>query len=95
MIIFENNRDFAARLDRGDPLARFRDAFNFPRDRDGRRPVYLCGNSLGLQPQRAVELGKQAARYATRLDWHSVVERFATLLRDTAEGMPYAPPVRT
>ena len=50
---------------------------------------------LYRQPQRAVELGKQAARYATRLDWHSVVERFATLLRDTAEGMPYAPPVRT
>jgi kynureninase len=55
MMTFEDNRDFAARLDRGDPLARFRDAFNFPRDRDGRRPVYLCGNSLGLQPQRAVE----------------------------------------
>jgi kynureninase len=55
MISFENNREFADRLDREDPLARFRDAFNFPREKDGRRPVYLCGNSLGLQPQRAVE----------------------------------------
>ena len=55
MMTFEDNRDFTARLDRGDPLARFLDAFNYPRDRDGRRPVYLCCNSLGLQPQRAVE----------------------------------------
>ena len=56
---FEDNRDFAARLDSEDPLARFRDAFNLPRDRDGRRPVYLCGNSLGLQPKRAVDYVEQ------------------------------------
>jgi hypothetical protein len=48
---------------------------------------------LFRQPQRAAELGKQAARYATGLDWYSVVDRFATLLRDTAEGMPYAPAI--
>lgn len=55
MMLFENHRDFAARLDRHDPLARLRQAFNFPRDRDGRPPVYLCGNSLGLQPKKAVQ----------------------------------------
>lgn len=52
---FENSRDFATRLDRDDPLARFRQAFNFPRERNGRPPVYLCGNSLGLQPKKAVD----------------------------------------
>ena len=52
---FENNRDFAARLDREDPVSRFRQEFNFPLDRNGRRPVYLCGNSLGLQPRTAVD----------------------------------------
>ncbi len=59
MIDFEDSRACAARLDREDSLARFRDAFNFPRDKDGRAPVYLCGNSLGLQPQRAVEYVEQ------------------------------------
>ena len=54
MMDFENTRDFAARLDREDPLARFRQAFNFPLERNGRAPVYLCGNSDGLQPQKAV-----------------------------------------
>ena len=56
---FENNREYAARRDREDRLARFREAFNFPRDKNGRAPVYLCGNSLGLQPQRAVEYVEQ------------------------------------
>lgn len=42
-------------LDHKDPLASFREQFNFPRDKNGLSPVYLCGNSLGLQPKRAVE----------------------------------------
>ena len=50
---------------------------------------------LYRQPQQVRELGNQAARYAPGLDWNSVIERFATLLRDTAEGMPNASPVRT
>jgi glycosyltransferase involved in cell wall biosynthesis len=50
---------------------------------------------LYRQPQRVRELGSQAARYARRLDWDSVVERFVALLRETAEGIPYAPAVRT
>lgn len=50
---FEDSRVFAARLDAADPLARFREQFNFPLARDGRHPVYLVGNSLGLQPKLA------------------------------------------
>lgn len=46
----------ARELDAADPLARFRDEFHFPARPDGSPFVYLCGNSLGLQP-------KGAARY--------------------------------
>lgn len=53
---FADRRDFASMLDRDDPLAAWRQEFNLPLDRNGYSPVYLCGNSLGLQP-------KLAARY--------------------------------
>ena len=52
---FKDGRPFAEQLDREDPLRARRDEFNFPLDRNGYSPVYLCGNSLGLQPRRAVE----------------------------------------
>lgn len=51
---FDTGREGARALDAADPLRPFRDEFNFPRERDGRGPVYLCGNSLGLQPKLAV-----------------------------------------
>jgi kynureninase len=52
---FEDNREFARALDRDDPLGNWRGEFNFPRKRDGYDPVYLCGNSLGLQPKLAAQ----------------------------------------
>ncbi len=52
---FEDTRAFARAQDRDDALSSFRSRFNFPRERNGRAPVYLCGNSLGLQPKLAVE----------------------------------------
>ena len=55
MTRFEATRTFAQSLDQADPLAGFRDRFNFPDDRDGRRNIYVCGNSLGLQPKSSVE----------------------------------------
>ena len=54
-MLFEDTRNFAADMDRDDLLAGFRDEFNFPLPKDGRAPVYLCGNSLGVQPKLAVE----------------------------------------
>jgi kynureninase len=42
----------AARLDETDPLAGFRARFHIPPHADG-ECVYLCGNSLGLQPRSA------------------------------------------
>lgn len=47
---FENSLAYARNLDQVDPLSRFRDEFHFP-EKNGRRLIYLCGNSLGLQPK--------------------------------------------
>ncbi len=52
---FAATRRFAQSLDAADELAGFRDQFNFPQDRSGRRNVYVCGNSLGLQPKLAAQ----------------------------------------
>jgi kynureninase len=45
--------DEAQQLDARDPLAEFAAEFHHPRDAAGRRVVYLCGHSLGLQPKSA------------------------------------------
>ncbi len=50
---YADSRAFALAEDERDPLAHFRQAFNFPSERGGHAPVYLCGNSLGLQPKSA------------------------------------------
>lgn len=48
---YEDRREFAVEQDSQDALAGYRDSFLFPLELDGRAPVYLCGNSLGLQPK--------------------------------------------
>lgn len=42
---------YAQEADRQDPLRRYRDAFHFPHQPSGAPCLYLCGNSLGLQPK--------------------------------------------
>jgi kynureninase len=56
---FENTLSFAQELDGRDPLRLLREEFLFPQQ-NGKPFIYLCGNSLGLQPKsvRAV-LNKQ------------------------------------
>ncbi|NNF34900.1 MAG: kynureninase [Saprospiraceae bacterium] len=43
----------AERLDREDQLSHFREQFHFPKGENGEDLIYLCGNSLGLQPKGA------------------------------------------
>ena len=43
---------YAAELDESDPLGAFRGRFHIPQH-DGADEIYLCGNSLGLQPRKA------------------------------------------
>ncbi|WP_194849952.1 kynureninase [Nonlabens antarcticus] len=50
---FEPTKEFAQSLDAGDKLSRFRESFHIPKHTDGTESVYLCGNSLGLQPKKA------------------------------------------
>ncbi len=45
----------ALALDAEDPGASRRGEFHFPRTAGGEPVIYLCGNSLGLQPRRAAE----------------------------------------
>lgn len=52
---FHADAAYAAQLDQDDPLAHYREQFHIPRHADGEE-IYLCGNSLGLQP-------KTVARY--------------------------------
>jgi kynureninase len=48
---YQASEAFARALDETDPLARFRGEFLFPKD-----VIYLCGNSLGLQPKAVREM---------------------------------------
>jgi kynureninase len=54
-------------MDARDPLARYREQFYFPRTEDGGNAIYLCGNSLGLQPKRAREYIEQELK-----DWQDL-----------------------
>lgn len=47
---FKNTAEFAARLDHDDRLSKFRPKFFLPRINNS-DVIYLCGNSLGLQPK--------------------------------------------
>lgn len=50
-IIYQNTEGFAKEMDARDPLAGYREKFHIPLHSDGTETVYLCGNSLGLQPK--------------------------------------------
>lgn len=47
---FENSLAFARSLDKQDPLKDHRKLFHIPKV-NGKEAIYLCGNSLGLQPK--------------------------------------------
>lgn len=65
-MIFENNLAFARNLDQQDPLRELRNEFLFPQQ-NGKPFIYLCGNSLGLQPKTArLHIGQQLD------NWHNL-----------------------
>jgi len=55
---FENNLEFAKKLDQQDSLQAFRNQFHFPQH-NGKDVIYFCGNSLGLQPKSVTEFVAQ------------------------------------
>ena len=60
-------REYAQSRDAEDPLAPLRDEFLFPKKTDGTPVIYLCGNSLGLQPK-----GVRAAIETELADWEKL-----------------------
>jgi kynureninase len=67
----------AVARDAADPLASFAAQFHHPFDGSGRRLVYLCGHSLGLQPKSAAQYVEQELKDWQRLGvlGHHVAER--------------------
>jgi kynureninase len=51
----EFTKEYAQQLDSQDPIAHMRDEFYIPKQEKGQDEIYLCGNSLGLQPKRTAE----------------------------------------
>jgi kynureninase len=52
---YDPSLELAQSLDKNDPLASFRARFFIPKTENGEPIVYLCGNSLGLQPRTVKE----------------------------------------
>lgn len=63
---YENSLDFARTCDQNDSLRKFRDQFFIPQ-LNGKDSIYLCGNSLGLQPKAV-----RAALEQELLDWQNL-----------------------
>lgn len=48
---FAPGKEFALKMDENDPLRNYRQKFFIPKTPAGEECIYLCGNSLGLQPK--------------------------------------------
>jgi kynureninase len=63
---YKNTSDFASELDAKDKLRNYRSEFHIPLKKNGEEHVYMCGNSLGLQPKRTKEyLNQEMEDWAT------------------------------
>ncbi|MGB0896543.1 MAG: kynureninase [Flavobacteriaceae bacterium] len=48
---FQATLDYAKQLDKEDKINHLRHEFHIPKDKNGKEWIYMCGNSLGLQPK--------------------------------------------
>lgn len=63
---YNNTEKFALSLDANDQLKKYRNEFHIPLQKNGEEHIYLCGNSLGLQPKRTKEfLNQELEDWAT------------------------------
>ncbi|WP_104735619.1 kynureninase [Hanstruepera ponticola] len=51
MSTYKLGLEYAKQQDQLDTLSKYRKQFHIPKDEDGNELIYLCGNSLGLQPK--------------------------------------------
>jgi len=63
---FQATPAFAEKLDQQDPLRKYRKQFHFP-SHNGKKAIYFCGNSLGLQPRSVAKAIKQELK-----DWKNL-----------------------
>ncbi len=57
--MFQNSLEYAKKQDAEDALAHFRNKFHIPKNQSNEELIYLCGNSLGLQPKITSEYIKE------------------------------------
>lgn len=57
--LYEASAAYAQQMDENDALREFRAQFHIPKQADGSEVIYLCGNSLGLQPKGVEEIMRQ------------------------------------
>jgi len=63
---YKNTEDFASELDAKDELQQYRKEFYIPLQKNGEEHIYMCGNSLGLQPKRTKDfLNQELEDWAT------------------------------
>ncbi len=95
--VFENNLEFAQKMDQQDPLHGFRDEFLFPTFQS-KNPIYFTGNSLGLQPKKAAQyLQEELADWAkfgveghflSRRPWFSYHEQLTDMAAKVVGALP-------
>lgn len=88
----------ARALDAKDPLRAFRNKFHFPTRDDGTPLIYLCGNSLGLQPKAVQQIVSEEledwkslgveGHFRGRRPWFSYHEMFAEPLAEIVGAKP-------
>ena len=63
---YKDTVNFALELDAEDELRSYRNKFHIPLQKNGEQHVYMCGNSLGLQPKRTKQfLNQELEDWAT------------------------------
>lgn len=95
--MFENSLDFAQKMDAQDPLRSFRSEFNFPTFHE-KTVRYFTGNSLGLQPKKAVQYVNEEledwAKYGveghflSRRPWFSYHENLTQYAANVVGALP-------
>jgi kynureninase len=89
---YQSSLDFARQADLDDPLRQYRDSFLWPEAKNGFDCVYLCGNSLGLQPVPAASLVQQELDDWARLgvEGHFHARRpWLSYHRNASHGLAY------
>ena len=71
----------AESLDKKDPLSSFGLEFEIPKDATGNKLIYLCGNSLGLQPKQTKDYINQELDHWAQWVWMDT-------LKGTMRGCP-------